>query len=73
MGDEESGYGGRHFVCWDETECDETTICETHYGDANARLIAASPSLYEYVLKKSKDGDIEAIKLLKDLNIGELQ
>ena len=32
---------------------------------ANARLIAAAPSLYEYVASKANCGDNEALKLLE--------
>lgn len=35
---------------------------------ANARLIAASPLLYEYVVYKAKEGDLSAINLLKTLD-----
>ena len=38
------------------------------YGEedqANARLIAAAPALYEYVASKSNSGDNEASKLLE--------
>jgi hypothetical protein len=34
----------------------------------NARLIAASPTMYEYVLKKANEGDIEAKKIIKMLD-----
>ena len=33
--------------------------------EANARLIAAAPSLYEYAASKAKCGDNEALKLLE--------
>lgn len=46
-GDEDCGYEGRHFVAWEGTECDETTICEPRYGEHDARLIAAAPEMLE--------------------------
>jgi hypothetical protein len=34
----------------------------------NARLIAASPLMYEYILKKSNEGDLEAHSVLESIN-----
>jgi hypothetical protein len=33
--------------------------------EANARLIAASPSLFDYVARKASEGDPEAVKLVE--------
>jgi hypothetical protein len=59
-GDEDCGYGGKHFVVHDGTECAETTICETNYGEFDARLIAAAPemldALVEVVKLSTRDG-----------------
>lgn len=36
---------------------------------ANARLIAGSPSLYDFVLSRAEQGDAEALNLLISLNL----
>ena len=43
-----------HFVCWEGTGCEETTICETHYGEHDARLIAAAPDMLEALISSAK-------------------
>jgi hypothetical protein len=44
---------------------------DDHEGEtkANARLIAASPTLYAYVSKLSYNGDMEAAELLETLGL----
>jgi len=37
----------------------------------NARLIAASPSMYEYIKRRAALGDNEAITVLKDCGLAE--
>ena len=49
-GEEELGYKIRHFVAWGGTECDQTTVCETNYGEHDARLIAAAPEMLEALI-----------------------
>lgn len=71
-GDEDSGYEGRHFVSWGETQCDETTICETHYGEWDARLIAHAPDMLEALIKTYKHNiacgrESEIIDLMKSI------
>ncbi|MFA5377407.1 MAG: hypothetical protein WC455_16770 [Dehalococcoidia bacterium] len=46
-------------------------IDEVKETNANASLIAASPNLYEYALKKAQDGDMEAKNMLDELGIGD--
>ena len=53
-GDEEC-HPGQHFVCWNGTGCEETTICETHYGEHDARLIAAAPDMLETLIKSHNE------------------
>ena len=36
--------------------------------NANARLIAACPSMYEYIARKAQEGDIEARGIIKSIN-----
>ena len=40
-------------------------------SEANARLIAASPSLYEYARKKAQSGDSEAMAMLDSLGLSD--
>lgn len=35
---------------------------------ANARLIAASPTLYAYVARKASEGDVEATKIVESIH-----
>lgn len=35
--------------------------------EANARLIAASPTMYSYILKKAEEGDAEARSIIANL------
>lgn len=37
-------------------------------GSANARLIAAAPTLYSFVASKADSGDNEALKIIKEIN-----
>jgi len=39
-------------------------------SEANARLIAASPSMYEFISKLANSGDKEAISTLDSLGLG---
>ena len=34
---------------------------------ANARLIAASPTMYSYILSKAKEGDKDAAKIIESI------
>jgi hypothetical protein len=34
---------------------------------ANARLIAASPTMYDYIAAKAKDGDEDAARIIADI------
>ena len=36
-------------------------------NEANARLIAACPTMYDYILKKSEEGDAEAQSIIAAL------
>lgn len=44
-------------------------ICQLN-NEANARLIAGSPTLYEYAVKHAKSGDKEAQSMLDSLQLG---
>lgn len=50
------------------------TICETysHMGiaeaDSNERLIATSPTMYEYIVRRAEIGDSEAKSILETIN-----
>lgn len=45
--------------------CDSIAMVLMHAaGPANARLIAASPTLYEFVAKKAAEGDRDAAALI---------
>lgn len=35
--------------------------------DANARLIAASPTMYEYVARKAAEGDADAARIIASI------
>lgn len=37
---------------------------------ANARLIAASPTMYEYIQKQAKGGDEDAAQIIRSINDG---
>lgn len=39
-------------------------------NEYDARLIAASPSLYKYVFDQAENGDMTAIELIKKFNLG---
>lgn len=46
------------------------TICQVTaliHKEANARLIAASPTLYEYVAKKANEGDADAARIIASI------
>ena len=35
---------------------------------ANARLIAASPTMYEYIKSRAREGDEDALDILEEIN-----
>lgn len=41
---------------------------ECEVRDANARLIAAAPTMYDFIEAKAKAGDSEAIKIMEAIN-----
>lgn len=51
-----------------------TLIAETVSGErvavqeANARLIAAAPTMYAYIEMRANEGDLEAKKILENIN-----
>jgi hypothetical protein len=54
----------------------ENFICDTNTGhhsqkecEANAKLIAAAPTMYEFILTKAKKGDLKAKNLLETLDL----
>lgn len=47
-------YSGEHFTGEDK---------------ANARLIAAAPTMYEFIAKVSADGSVEAKAILESINV----
>ena len=42
--------------------------CNWKNGTSNARLIAASPTMYEYLRKRAEDGDVEAKAIMESIN-----
>lgn len=54
-----------------ESETTNEQICEFHREEinieANAKLIAAGPTMYEYIKKKAEQGDIEAKGIINSL------
>lgn len=49
------------------------TIADEGYGqqqEANARLIAAAPTMHEYIAKRADAGDNEAKQILESINAG---
>lgn len=69
-------YGNDQPPDWGLSICHNgETICDLyeHQGtnffrfdrhEANARLIAACPVMYDYIAQKAKDGDAEAVRLM---------
>lgn len=57
----------------DDEGCPEVWVAECFGGlsdgerEANARLIAASPSLYEFVSRKASEGDEDAARLIANI------
>jgi hypothetical protein len=52
--------------------CAVTPLCDqTQIDRANAKLIAASPCLYEYAKSRSLHGDVEARNMLDSLKLSE--
>jgi hypothetical protein len=45
-----------------------TSVPQEEY-EANARLIAATPIMYEYIQQKANEGDRNAIKIIATLDI----
>ncbi len=43
----------------------DMTNCENH--KANARLIASSPTMYQYIIRKSLEGDLDAKKIIDEI------
>ena len=56
---DEDHYPGRHFVSWEGTECDETTICETYYGEHDARLIASAPDMLNILIELASENNMK--------------
>ena len=49
------------------------TMADEGYGqqqEANARLIAAAPTMHEYIAKRADAGDNEAKQILESINAG---
>lgn len=38
-----------------------------HFGEANARLIAAAPTMYSYIAKKAAEGDSDAKDIIDSI------
>lgn len=47
---------------------DPCIVSDADNAEANARLIAAAPTMYEYVAIQAASGDNEAIKILEAIN-----
>jgi hypothetical protein len=54
---------------WTDSWCFEDTLLDEERQEANARLIAASPMLYEFCAKKAADGDDDAKSMLSSLGL----
>ena len=39
-------------------------------GPANARLIAAAPKMYDFIVSRAEAGDLEASKLMDEIHAG---
>lgn len=57
------GYGGRIICNLSPLPNDEMI--------ANARIIAASPQMYDYILHLAKNGTVMAMDIIKDINPDE--
>ena len=49
---------------------DDMTVGEPTDNEANARLIAAAPTMHEYIAKRADAGDNEAKQILESINAG---
>lgn len=52
-----------------------TTVAKAPYADvslaqakANARLIAASPTMFEYIVRRASEGDSEAAAIVREVS-----
>ena len=77
--DSHSVVAGEHFagIAGVMIECEASTHGEdgvTHVtqeqGIANARLIAAAPTMHDYITKRADAGDHEAKQILESVNAG---
>lgn len=59
--------GDDWYVCRCFTDPGFTSDDEDATAEANARLIAASPTMRDYIQKRADAGDAEAAKILEDL------
>lgn len=48
-------------------------VYDSPYKEANARLIAAAPTMYNYICQRASHGDTEAIRLLKEIGLATSQ
>ncbi len=63
----------RHEKLWNETYYTQKTeegfqAIVGEEDEANARLIAACPRMYEYVEKQAHDDDVEAKQIMQEIN-----
>ncbi len=63
----EAGDNGVH-VCQVTTNTKRNKINITEEQDANARLIAAAPTMREFIAKRASTGDVEAAALLENID-----
>lgn len=49
---------------------DSNTRATTEEAEANARLIAAAPTMYEYIASSASNGCAEARKIMEAINAG---
>jgi hypothetical protein len=47
---------------------DGECVAEVVHGEANARLIAACPAMWDYIILKAAEGDMEALKIMESVN-----
>lgn len=64
----EIGCEGGELICSTSGHDNSGFFPSTAEGLANALLIAAAPTMYEFVAKKAAAGDSEAAKLLESIN-----
>lgn len=58
------------FGVFTDADVHPNMICSVKKSVEDARLIAASPSLYKYVFDQAENGDMTAIELIKKFNLG---